>query len=83
MLVVVSLQSLLGIVATVSVLMTQEPKPPTAAELETAARVPLFRVYATSAHQANGALFIALVALAKVWARKAWKAMPMAAERAT
>jgi heme A synthase len=54
--------------------------PPTAEQLHEVDPVPLFTVLVTTAHQANGALLLALASLALVWSRRLVRGRGEAAE---
>ncbi len=73
--VVVGVQFALGWVAFWAVLSTPRRGPvPTSEQLPHAEAVPLAEALAGTLHQANGALLLALAALAVVWTRLAWRA---------
>jgi cytochrome c oxidase assembly protein subunit 15 len=74
MLVVVALQFTLGWIAFAAVKSSPVPKsaPPTPEQLATAHVVPWWEALITTAHQANGALVLALAVLGFVWARRIW-----------
>jgi len=73
--VVVGLQFALGWVAFWAVLTTPRRGPvPTTDQLPHAEAVPVVEAVVATLHQANGALLIALAALAVVWTRRAWRA---------
>ncbi|HRQ73527.1 MAG TPA: COX15/CtaA family protein, partial [Phycisphaerales bacterium] len=73
--VVVGVQFALGWVAFWAVLTTPRRGPvPTTDQLPHAEAVPVVEAVVATLHQANGALLIALAALAVVWTRRAWRA---------
>lgn len=68
---VVGIQFLLGFVAFAMIATAEAPRPiPTADELADAPPIALGEAMATTAHQANGALLLALTTLAAVWAAR-------------
>ena len=73
--VVVGVQFALGWVAFWAVLTAPRRGPvPTSDEVPHAEAVPLAEALVGTLHQANGALLLALAALAVVWTRRAWRA---------
>ena len=81
---VVALQFLMGWVALVLVLTTDRAAPPTAEQLEVVPYDDFVPALVATAHQANGALLLALAALAWIWSRRkpAVQALPAQAASA-
>ncbi len=73
---VVSLQVLLGVTALFSVLGSERDGVPTAeqtAENAPVAEVPMHEMLVATAHQANGAILLALVTMSLVWSKRAFQ----------
>ncbi len=69
---VVGLQFALGVIALILVMRGADRGPvPTAERLSQAEDVPIAEILAATAHQANGALLLALVTSAQVWSKRA------------
>ncbi len=73
---VVSLQVLLGVTALFSVLGSERDGVPTSEQLAQdapAAQVPMHEMLVATAHQANGAILLALVTMSLVWSKRAYQ----------